>query len=226
MVMWIRTRDHERVRTMSDLSDPDAIVPAMFTFKTRLDPSLLPWSVTDGDADGVATELPSGGEAPDIDDRPATLSWAEALDDLFRKIRSGRVAMTAIKWRGNSDDQRPIPPAELNDLEFRFVPDYPVAAVGLWSRSLDTLCWRSPQFLRADGIRVWPARRTKTIAVSGAILHHLKNIMIPEALTKPQARQRCLTEVPNAYLAAFEAAWKQLDPSLKRGRGKHGPRQG
>jgi hypothetical protein len=227
MVMWIRTRDHEQVCAISHLSEPDAMAPAMFAFKTRLDRSLLRFSVAEGDTGQVASELPSSGEASVTDGEPAIIGWAEALDDLFRKIRSGRIAMRAIKWHRNSNEQTQIPSGELNDLQFRFVPEFPVAPVGLWSRSLDTLCWRSPQFSRADALRLWPARRTKTAAVSTAILRHLTKIMIPEApLTKAEARQRCLTEIADFYPAAFAAAWAKLDPSFKRGRGKHGPRRG
>ena len=87
--------------------------------------------------------------------------------------------------------QAPVPAIELNDLIFRLVPGHPVAPVGLWSRSQrDTLVWRSPQFLRADVIRLWPARNTKTTAVRSAILEHLREIMTPEApLTKLEAQQ-------------------------------------
>ena len=61
--------------------------------------------------------------------------------------------------------------------------------------------------MRANGMRVWPARNTKTVAVCGAILHHLREIMIPEApLTKLEAQRRCLAEVPNAYAEAFKQA--------------------
>ena len=38
MVMWIRTRDHERVVALSDLSELEAMVQAMFAFKPRFDP--------------------------------------------------------------------------------------------------------------------------------------------------------------------------------------------
>jgi hypothetical protein len=87
-----------------------------------------------------------------------------------------------------------------------------LAPVGLWSRSRRTLVWKSPQFLRVDVVRRWPARNTKTAAVSGAILRHLREIMLPEAqLTKPVAQKQCMAEVPNAYPAAFNKAWAALD---------------
>jgi len=60
---------------------------------------------------------------------------------------------------------------------------------------------------------------------TGEMLRHLREIMTPEPpLTKVEARQRCMAEVPNAYLEAFKQAWMELDSSYKRGRGKHGPR--
>ena len=58
------------------------------------------------------------------------------------------------------------------------------------------------------------------------ILHRLQEIMKPEApLTKAEAWERCLAEVPRAYPAGLEKAWAKLDPSCKRGRGKHGRRR-
>jgi len=85
--------------------------------------------------------------------------------------------------------------------------------------------WRSPQFLSVEVVDEWPARNTKTAAVSTAILRHLREIMsLGARLTKLEARQRCLAEVPKAYPGAFEKAWAELEPSCKRGRGKHGPR--
>jgi hypothetical protein len=142
-----------------------------------------------------------------------------------RKPRSGCLSLAAIKHGRDSNEQIPVPPAELNDLVFRFSPDLPIASVGLWPRSRGFVVWRSPQFLRSDVVRVWPSRNTKTAVVSSAILCHLREIMKPEApLTKLEAQRRCMAEVSNAYPEAFKRAWVQLEPSFKRGRGKHGPR--
>ena len=117
--------------------------------------------------------------------------------------------------------QIPVPLAELHNLEFRITSDHRFAKVGLWSRSHNTLMWRSPQFLRADIIRVWPPRKKKSAAVSGVILLHLQTIMTPAApLTRAEAQRRCLAEVPDAYPGAFKKAWAILDPSCKRGRGQ------
>jgi hypothetical protein len=133
--------------------------------------------------------------------------------------------MTAIKCGGSSDARIPVPLAETNDLSFRLMPSHSVAPMGVWARTGWTLLWRSPQFLRADVVRAWPARNTKTAAVSAAIVRHLREIMSAEALlTKLEAQRRCMAEVPNAYPAAFKKAWAELDPSCKRQRGKHGPR--
>ena len=52
------------------------------------------------------------------------MGWGEAVDDLFRKVHSRRVLMTGIRWGGSSNEQVQVPPAELNDLAFRFLPDY------------------------------------------------------------------------------------------------------
>ena len=134
--------------------------------------------------------------------------------------------MTAVRCHEGRDEQDPVPPTELNDLTFRLHPNLRGASVGLWSRSRDVLVWRSPQFSRADVIGIWPGRNRKTAAASVAILRHLRKISPPQApLTKPDAEQRCMAEVPNAYPEAFKKAWADLDPTYKRGRGKHGPRR-
>jgi hypothetical protein len=79
--------------------------------------------------------------------------------------------------------------------------------------------------LRADVMRAWPARNKKTAATAHAILRYLRQIMTPETpLTKLEAQRRCMAEVPHAYPEAFKKAWAILEPSCKRGRGKHGPR--
>jgi len=243
IVMWIRTGDHERVAALSDLSEEDAMALAMFTDiarlseteamvlavfldKARLEPRpLLGLTATNSDADREAAAPRGHGKSSDIGGS-IPMPPDQALDDLHRKVHNHRVPMTAIKCDGISDEQIPVPPVELNDLIFRLVPGHLVGPVGLWSRSRrDTLVWRSPQFLRTIGVRVWPARNRKTAAVYGAIRRHLGEIMTPEApLTKREAQRRCLAEVPNAYLEAFKRAWAELDPSCKRGRGKHGPR--
>src|SRR6266851_2326084 len=84
IVMWIRTRDHDRIRAMSGLSELEAMVPAMFAFKSQLDLPLSR-SVTDCNAGCVATEPQSGVQSPHIDE-PAIIGWGEARDDLFRKV--------------------------------------------------------------------------------------------------------------------------------------------
>jgi hypothetical protein len=221
VVMWIRTRDYEWLAAISELSETEAMVRAMFALKTPVDPRSLPrfWPMSSDDDRNVAT--PAGNDQCVRIEGPAD----SALDDLKRKLRSGRLQVTAIKCGVSGEERIPVPPADLNDLTFRFTPDNPIAPVGLWSRSRGTLVWRSPQFLRVDVVRRWSGRNTKTAAVSGAILRHLRKIMLPEApLTKPVAREQCMAEVPSAYPAAFNKAWAALDPSLKRGRGKHGSR--
>lgn len=226
MVMWIRTRDQERVAAMSDLSETHAMMLAMFTGMARLDLRSLPrFQMTNSDGDHQPAAPQGNGKSSDLEE-PRMMDPNQALDDLHRKVRSRRVHMTAIRCNGNSDEQTPVPPVELNDLMFRFVPNHAVAPVGLWSRSHGLLVWRSPQFLRANGLRVWPARNTKTAAVPGAILRHLRKITTSEApLTRSEAQRRCLADIANAYPEAFKKAWAELESSRKRGRGKHGPRR-
>jgi hypothetical protein len=225
VVMWLRARDYERVGDMSDLCEMDAMVRALFTYRAQLDLRLLQrFSTTNSEADREAAAPLNKDKTARIEG-PVPMSPAIALDDLQRKLRSSRLSLTAIKHGGSSDERIAVPPAELNDLVFRFIPEHPVAPVGLWSTSGGRLVWRSPLFLRSAVIRLWPARNTKTAAVSGAILRHLREIMKPEApLSKLEARRRCVAEVSNAYPEAFKKAWGQLEPSFKRARGKHGLR--
>ena len=186
--------------------------------------SLARFATTNCDADREAATPPNKDKAARVE-VPVPMPPDAALDDVQRKLRSGCLSLTAIRHGRDSDEQIPVPPAELNDLEFRFIPGHQIASTGLWSRSRGLLAWASPQFLRSDVIHSWPARNTKIAAVTGAILRHLRKIMIPEApLTKPEAQRRCMAEVSNAYPEAFKKAWEKLDPSCKRGRGKHGPR--
>ena len=150
-----------------------------------------------------------------------TTGPSQALNYLLQLVRSRRIRMTAIKCDRYRVKQLPVPLAALDDLEFRITSDHRFTKVGLWSRSHNTLIWRSPEFLRADIIRVWPARTKKSAAVSGVILLHLQTIMTPAApLTRAEAQRRCFAEVPDAYPGAFKQAWAILDPSCKRGRGQ------
>ena len=146
---------------------------------------------------------------------------SQDLNYLLQLVRSRRIRMTAIKCDRYRVKQLPVPLAALDDLEFRITSDHRFTKVGLWSRSHNTLIWRSPEFLRADIIRVWPARTKKSAAVSGVILLHLQAIMTPAApLTRAEAQRRCFADVPDAYPGAFKRAWAILDPSCKRGRGQ------
>jgi hypothetical protein len=159
-------------------------------------------------------------------DESGMIGPSKALNYLLGQVQSRRIRMLAIQCDRYRVKQVPMPMAELNDLEFRISPGHRIARVGLWSRSRNSLIWRSPQFFRADVLRVWPAQKKKTAEVPGAILRHLREIMSSTApLTRAEAQRRCLAEVPNAYAAAFNKAWSILDAHYKRGRGKHGSRR-
>jgi hypothetical protein len=224
-VRWIRTRDEKAVAAMWDMSEEDGMGPVIFSAKTELDPRLLRrFAGADSEAEGQAVASQANSQSS-CGHRPIMMEAGQAIDELLRKVHGRHVQMTAIRCDGDRHEQIPVPLAELNDLEFRISPGHRVAPVGLWSRSRRALVWRSPQFLSADVIAAWPAPITKTAAVVIAMLHHLREIMIPEApLTKREALQRCMVEVPNAYPEAFKRAWARLDPTRKRARGKHGPR--
>jgi len=220
-IWWICKRDEQWVTDMEDMSEEDKIALALF--------GIRPMTVVQ----------PLNPPPPEIiaalqmmlaqeNEKPARTTEAivpgQALDDLLNKVRSGRVRMTAIRFAEGSDAQIPVPLAELNGLVFRFATGHRVR-VGLWSRSHGSLVWSSPQFLRADVMRAWPARNKKTAATTHTILRYLRQIMTPETpLTKLEAQRRCMAEVPHAYPEAFKKAWAVLEPSCKRGRGKHGPR--
>jgi hypothetical protein len=222
---WICTRDEQLVGAMWDRSDEDRMALALSGMRLPLVIRSPPGpSGTNRGADLEAAAPQGDGRTSRIGGLIMTRP-SQALDEVLSKVHSGRVRMTAIRHDGDSDRQIPMPLAELNDLRFQLIPRYRVAPVGLWSRSRDTLAWRSPQFLRADVISAWPAPNTKKAPVRMAILRHLREIMTPEApLTKREAQRRCLVEVANAYPGAFKRAWTELEPSCKRGRGKHGPR--
>jgi hypothetical protein len=213
-VWWIRSRDEEWVADMQDKSEEDKAALALFGLKPEV--KLLPrLSLPEAEFNAALQMVSACTAEPFLD---------QALDDLFKKVSSGQVRMTAIRFGRSSDGQIPVSLAELNGLMFRIATGNRVRA-GLWSRSHDLLVWSSPQFLRADAIRAYPARNKKTAATAHAILRHLRQLMTAEApLTKLEAQQRCMTEVPHAYPEAFKKAWAELEPSRKRGRGKHGRR--
>jgi len=190
VVMWIRTRDYGRVATVSDLSETEAMVRAMLTLRTPMDScSLSRFATKNADVDRQAVAPLDKDKAARVEGA-VPMSPDAALNDLLAKLRSGRLPLTAIKHGRDSDEQIPVPPAELNDLEFRFIPGHQIASTGLWSRSRGLLAWASPQFLRSDVIHSWPARNTKTAAVTAAILRHLRRIMLPGApLTRPEAQR-------------------------------------
>ena len=68
VVMWLRTRDYELVATVGDLSETQAMVGAMFTFKTRMDSrSLAHFATTNCDADREAATPPNKDKAARVE---------------------------------------------------------------------------------------------------------------------------------------------------------------
>jgi hypothetical protein len=225
-LQWIGTRDEGGVTAMGDINEKKRTLPAIFTAEAVSGAHAL-W--VPAKYDFMDDSEPAAWQA----DRKSLyvneadiIAPNQALNYLLQQVRSRRIRMTAIKCDRYRIKQVPVPPAELGGLEFRITSDHRLAKVGLWSPSQNTLMWRSPQFLRSDIIRVWPARKKKKSAeVFGLILQHLQTVMPPGTpLTRADAQRRCLAEVPDAYPAAFKKAWAILDPSCKRGPGKPGGR--
>jgi hypothetical protein len=221
-LQWIGTRrDEGRIAAIGDINENNRTPLAMFTAEAVFDPHpLLLLANYDFTADCEPVAWQAGRKSLEGNES-GMIGPAQALNYLLQQVHSRRIRMTAIKCDRYRVKQVPVPPAELDDLEFRITSDHRLAKIGLWSRSRNTLMWRSPQFLRMDIIGVWPARKRKPAAVSGVILQHLRTITTPAApLTRDDAQRRCLAEVPDAFPEAFKKAWAILDPSYKRARGR------
>jgi hypothetical protein len=137
---WIVTRDDRRVAALQECSDQDKLALALWGMKVRMVIHSPPGSWGRNRGADLETPAPQGNKgAP------------HPLDDVLAKVQSGRVGVTTIRCDGGTNEQIPVPLAELNDLKFLLMPSHPVAPVGLWLRSRWTLVWRSPQFLRAAG---------------------------------------------------------------------------
>ena len=211
---------------MGDINEKKLTLPAIFAAEAVSGTHAL-WVLAKNDFTDDSEPAARQADRKSLNVNEADIiAPSQALNYLLQQVRSRRIRMTAIKCDRHRTNQVPVPPAELGGLEFRITSDHWFAKVGLWSPSHNTLMWRSPQFLRSDIIRVWPARKKKKSAeVFGLILQHLQTVMPPGTpLTRADAQRRCLAEVPDAYPAAFKKAWAILDPSCKRGPGKHGGR--
>jgi hypothetical protein len=220
---WIRTRGEGGITAMGDIDEKKRRPLTIFPVEAVLDAHEL-WALVEYDftGDWEPGARHAGRKSLDANES-GRVGPSQALNYLLQLVRSRRIRMTAIKCDRYRAIQVPVPLAELDNLEFRIPSDHQLTKIGLWSRSHKTLMWRSPQFLREDVIRVWPARKKKSAAVSGVILLHLRTIMTPAApLTRAEAQRRCLAEVCDASPGAFQKAWAILDPSCKRGRGQHG----
>ena len=222
---WIGTRDEGGITATGDIDEKKRTPLTIFPVEAVLDAHAL-WALVEYDFtdDWEPGASQAGRKSLDANES-GMIGPSQALNYLLQLVRSRRIRMTAIKCDRYRVKQVPVPLAELDDLEFRITSDHRFAKVGLWSRSHNTLMWRSPQFLRADIIRVWPARKKKLAQVSELILRHLRTIMNPAApLTRADAQRHCLAEVRGAYPKAFKKAWGILDPSCKRARGQSGGR--
>jgi hypothetical protein len=210
---------------MDDIEEDNRTPPAMLTAAAVLDwHQLLLLVKYDFKGHRQPAAWQAGRKSLDAN-ASSMLRLGQSLNYLLQQVRIRRIRMEAIKCDRYRVKPVPVSPADLNGLEFRVTLDHRVAKVGLWSRSRNELMWRSPKFLRADIIRVWPARKKKLAEVSELILRHLRTIMSPAApLTRADAQWRCLAEVRGAYPEAFKKAWGILDPSSKRARGQSGDR--
>lgn len=213
-VVWACTRKLERVEALAHPAAPAAVGIAMIKYAPM---GFIPMN-DDGSPAGeprMAIHADYVGILPHV-----------ALRDLIKEGRRGRIR--AEGKRCGADRYEQIRPIEFVELDFRLVPGHPGAPIGLWSKSRAGMAWTEVQVAREDVMRMWPPQSShaaKTAAAEHAIVEHLRKLMRPEApLTKPEAKARCLDEVPGAYPEAFEKAWKKLPPERKRGRGKHGPR--
>jgi hypothetical protein len=220
-LLWVCRREEEGVAAVRDTNEEGKLLLAMFSAKAVLDPfSRAVIAEYDFEADNAAAVWPPHGESPYTAEF-GVIGPSQALNYLLKQVYSHRVRMTAIRCDRYRAKQIPVPPVELNDLEFRITPNQRITKAGLWSRSRNSLMLRSPQFLRADIIRVWPPRKKDKAAIFELILRHLQAISTSAApLTQPDAQRRCLAEVPDAYPEAFKKAWVRLDPVCKRPRGR------
>jgi hypothetical protein len=225
-LLWIFTRDEGRVGTRWDMKEENRAPLAMSAVDEALNPSSRLLLAKYGFEADCELAVQRAGRSWRDSNESGIIGPREVLNYLLRQVQNRRIRVSAIQCDRYRVRQVPLPISELNDLEFRISPGHRIARVGLWSRSRNSLIWRSPQFFRADVIRVWPAQKKQTADVPDAILRHLREIMSSTTpLTRAEAQRRCLAEVPDAYAAAFNKAWSILDPHYKRGRGKHGSRR-
>ena len=163
---WICTRANG-VAVVSQLKEENTISRTMFSRNAVLNLcSLLLVAEHDFEADREATTWQAVRKSSDMDEA-GMIGPCQTLNYLLRQVQIRRIRLTAIRCgRYRYRVKRlSVSPAELNDIEFRITPGHRTANVGLWSRSRNTLTWRSPLFSRADIIRVWPVRKKKTAAV-------------------------------------------------------------
>lgn len=213
-IVWICTRNLERVAAIRDPAAPAAILRVMRTYGIK-------WHIPINDDGSLAGEIKPVGHDDWVGVTPA-----RALEMLLAASRGAVVHMQG--QRAGSKSFEAIPPVELVDLRPRITPGNLATSWGLWSESRNELAWTLVQFDRDDVMRKWrppTSYQVKAARVDRAITAHLWQVMSPESpLTKHEAFKSCKNAVPGFYRGAFERAWKYFPVERKKGRGKHGPR--
>ena len=158
---WIGARDQGELTAMGDIKEGSRIAPATLAADAVLDwHRLLLLVKYDFNGHPEPAAWQAGRKSLNAN-QSSMVGLGQALNYLLQQVHSRRIRMEAIKCDRYRVKPVPLSPADLNDLEFRITLDHRVAKVGLWSPSRNELMWRSPKFLRADIIRVWPARKKK-----------------------------------------------------------------
>src|SRR5437763_726218 len=129
-VWWICARDEGWVADMQEMSEEDKAALALFGIKPEL--KLLPrLGLSEGEFK-APLQMVSAEESEKPSRTAEPILPGQALDDLFKKVSTGQVRMTAIRVGKSSDGQVTVPLAEFNGLIFRIATGNRVLA-GLWS---------------------------------------------------------------------------------------------
>ena len=131
-LLWVCRREEEGVAAVRDTNEEGKLLLAMFSAKAVLDPfSRAVIAEYDFEADNAAAVWPPHGESPYTAEF-GVIGPSQALNYLLKQVYSHRVRMTAIRCDRYRAKQIPVPPVELNDLEFRITPNQRITKAGLW----------------------------------------------------------------------------------------------